>query len=141
MLSTRGRKGQEECPFYVERESSRSSPGQTQVLRVCFKPRSTVRISCKHIPFPFLRIREATKQPSYRFQWHAQAKLEIFVKMGLETQVVWLTGHGIEPKINIIEPIVRFPSVVPFTEVQEATFTVENPSLYPIELFWHHLDE
>ncbi|XP_076237948.1 hydrocephalus-inducing protein-like [Calliopsis andreniformis] len=126
-LSPSGKKRQDECPFYVQPDFSLCSPGQTQVVRVCFKPRTSVH--------------EKTVLLVTFLQCHVQAKLEISVKMGLETQVVSLTAYGIEPKLNIVEPTVRFPAVVPFTEIQEEIFTVENASDYPIELFWRHLDD
>ncbi|XP_053973580.1 hydrocephalus-inducing protein homolog [Hylaeus volcanicus] len=60
--------------------------------------------------------------------------------MSLETLVVALTGHGVEKSLNVIDSVVRFLPVVPFTEIQEAIFTVENSCDYPVEFFWHHLD-
>lgn len=61
--------------------------------------------------------------------------------MSLETQVVSLKGRGIERSLNIIEPSIEFAASVPFTEVQEIVFRIENAVDYPVEFFWHHLDE
>ncbi|XP_043251740.1 hydrocephalus-inducing protein homolog [Colletes gigas] len=60
--------------------------------------------------------------------------------MGLETQIVSLTGHGVEKSLSIIEPVVQFLPTVPFTEIQETVFTIRNACNYPVEFFWHHLD-
>lgn len=70
-----------------------------------------------------------------------EAKLKIVVNMSLETQVVSLKGRGIERSLNIIEPSIEFAASVPFIEVQEIVFRIENAVDYPVEFFWHHLDE
>lgn len=53
---------------------------------------------------------------------------------------VTLTGRGIEKSLDIIEPTIEFLPCVPFTEVQEVDFRIENNCNYPVEFFWHHLD-
>lgn len=70
-----------------------------------------------------------------------EANLKIIVKMGLETQVVTLLGHGIEYKLRISDLDISFPPTMLFTEVLEKTFTIENTCNYPVEFFWHHLDK
>ncbi|XP_076763162.1 uncharacterized protein LOC143430670 [Xylocopa sonorina] len=72
---------------------------------------------------------------------YIEAKLKIIVKMGFETQIVKLIGRGIEKRVNIIAPVIRFLPTVPFTEIQDKVFTIENACDYPMELFWHHLDD
>jgi len=69
-----------------------------------------------------------------------KANLKITVKMGLETQVVTLLGHGIEHKLRISDLNISFPPTILFTEVLEKVFTIENTCNYPVEFFWHHLD-
>lgn len=69
-----------------------------------------------------------------------EANLKIFVKMGLETQVVTLLGHGIECKLRISDFNINFSPTMLFTEVQDKVFTIENTCNYPVEFFWHHLD-
>lgn len=61
--------------------------------------------------------------------------------MGLEHQTIALTGHGIERKLNVNESFIEFSPTVPYMEIQEREFTIENDFDYPIEIFWHHLDE
>ncbi|KAK9306551.1 hypothetical protein QLX08_002752 [Tetragonisca angustula] len=72
---------------------------------------------------------------------YIEAKLKIIVKMSLEMQIVVLTGRGIEKSLNIIKPTIQFLPTVPFTDIQETVFTIENTCNYPVEFFWHHLDE
>ncbi|KAG7200298.1 hypothetical protein KM043_017763 [Ampulex compressa] len=111
-LSERRRK-QEESPFSLHYDSSTFPHGQTKIVRVYFKP--------------------------YR-KGPAVAKLNLAANMSLESHIVTLTGHGIERELNIIEPTIRFLSVVPFTRIQEEVFTIEAGCRYPVEFFWHHLD-
>ncbi|XP_012348830.2 hydrocephalus-inducing protein homolog [Apis florea] len=61
--------------------------------------------------------------------------------MSLEIPVVSLTGRGIEKSLNIIKSNIEFNPVIPFTVIQEIVFTIENTCHYPVEFFWHHLDE
>ncbi|XP_076221868.1 hydrocephalus-inducing protein homolog [Nomia melanderi] len=67
-------------------------------------------------------------------------KLNILVETSLETPTIVLTGRGVEKTLRITEPVIKFLPVVPYTHVQDAIFTIENPSDYPVEFFWHHLD-
>ncbi|XP_046822173.1 uncharacterized protein LOC124425640 [Vespa crabro] len=60
--------------------------------------------------------------------------------MGLELQTIALTGHGMERKLNVNESFITFLPTVPYMEIQEREFTIENNCEYPIEFFWHHLD-
>ncbi|XP_047350386.1 uncharacterized protein LOC124949428 [Vespa velutina] len=60
--------------------------------------------------------------------------------MGLELQTIALTGHGMERKLNVNESFIKFLPTVPYMEIQEREFTIENNCEYPIEFFWHHLD-
>ena len=61
--------------------------------------------------------------------------------MSPETQIVAITGRGIEKRLNIIEPTIQFLPTIPYTNIQEVVFTIENTCNYPVEFFWHHLDE
>ncbi|XP_043670273.1 hydrocephalus-inducing protein homolog [Vespula pensylvanica] len=61
--------------------------------------------------------------------------------MGLELQTIALTGHGIERKLDINESSIKFLPTIPYMEIQEREFTIENNCEYPIEFFWHHLDD
>ncbi|XP_031371256.1 hydrocephalus-inducing protein homolog isoform X3 [Apis dorsata] len=61
--------------------------------------------------------------------------------MSLEMPVISLTGRGIEKSLNIIKSKIHFNPVIPFTVIQEIDFTIENTCHYPVEFFWHHLDE
>ncbi|KAG5334606.1 HYDIN protein, partial [Acromyrmex charruanus] len=107
------RKKYEDCPFYINYKSNLLMPGHSDIINVYFKPRKTCRM---------------------------EANLKIIVKMGLETQVITLLGHGIEYKLRISDLDISFPPTVIFTEVLEKTFTIENKCNYPVEFFWHHLD-
>ncbi|KYN44368.1 Hydrocephalus-inducing protein [Trachymyrmex septentrionalis] len=102
-----------DCPFYINYKSNLLLPGHSDIISVYFKPRKTCRM---------------------------EANLKIIVKMGLETQVITLLGHGIEYKLQISDLDISFPPTVIFTEVLEKTFTIENKCNYPVEFFWHHLD-
>ncbi|XP_011690792.1 PREDICTED: hydrocephalus-inducing protein-like [Wasmannia auropunctata] len=107
------RKKQEDCPFYLNYKSNLLLPGHSDVINVYFKPHKTC---------------------------HMEANLKIIVKMGLETQMVTLLGHGVEHKLRISDLDINFPSTVLFTELLEKIFTIENTCNYPVEFFWHHLD-
>ncbi|XP_043589569.1 hydrocephalus-inducing protein homolog [Bombus pyrosoma] len=61
--------------------------------------------------------------------------------MSPETQIVAITGRGIEKRLNIIEPTIQFLPAIPYTNIQEVVFTIENTCNYPVEFFWHHLDD
>nr|XP_050852292.1 LOW QUALITY PROTEIN: uncharacterized protein LOC127064781 [Vespula vulgaris] len=61
--------------------------------------------------------------------------------MGLELQTIALTGHGIERKLDINESSIKFLPTIPYMEIQEREFMIENNCEYPIEYFWHHLDD
>ncbi|XP_026670106.1 hydrocephalus-inducing protein homolog [Ceratina calcarata] len=74
-------------------------------------------------------------------QCYVESKLKINVKMSSETETIALTGRGIEKNLNVVESNIRFVPTIPFTEIQEVIFTVENACNYPVEFFWHHLDE
>ncbi|KAK1122967.1 hypothetical protein K0M31_008605 [Melipona bicolor] len=113
-LSDVHRKKHQEDPFYVEYDTNHCPPGHFEIVRVYFKPRKTCYI---------------------------EAKLKIIVKMSLEMQIIALTGRGIEKSLNIIKPTIQFLPTVPFTDIQETVFTIENTCNYPVEFFWHHLDE
>ncbi|KYQ52600.1 Hydrocephalus-inducing protein [Trachymyrmex zeteki] len=106
-------KKHEDCPFYLNYKSNVLLSGHSDIINVYFKPRKTCRM---------------------------EANLKIIVKMGLETQVVTLLGHGIEYKLRISDLDISFPPTMLFTEVLEKTFTIENTCNYPVEFFWHHLD-
>ncbi|XP_076283504.1 uncharacterized protein LOC143210498 [Lasioglossum baleicum] len=67
-------------------------------------------------------------------------KLNVHVKMSLETATVVLTGRGTEKTLSIAEPVIQFLPAVPYTHVQDAVFAIENTSDYPVEFFWHHID-
>ncbi|CAD1478444.1 unnamed protein product [Heterotrigona itama] len=108
------KKHQEDYPFYVEYDTNHCPPGHFQVVRVYFKPRKTCYI---------------------------ETKLKVIVKMSLEMQIIALTGRGIEKSLNIIKPTIQFLPIVPFTDIQERVFTIENTCNYPVEFFWHHLDD
>ncbi|KAI4504415.1 hypothetical protein M0802_000886 [Mischocyttarus mexicanus] len=108
------RKKQDYCPFSVHQEYDTYSPGHSSTIEVYFKPR----------------------EPCY-----INAKLNIIVKMGLELQRITLMGHGIERKINLSESFIQFLPTIPYLDVQERELTIENNSEYPIEFFWHHLDD
>ncbi|CAK9811305.1 Hydrocephalus-inducing protein [Anthophora quadrimaculata] len=108
------KKQQEDFPFYVKYNKNYCSPGDSEVVRVYFKPQKTCYI---------------------------EAKLKIKAKMSLETPIVSLTGRGIEKSLNIIEPVIQFLPTVPYTNIQEIVFTVENVCNYPVEFFWHHIDD
>lgn len=88
---------------------------------------------CKEFPF---------QKNVHRFtQCYIETKLNIIVDMSLEIPVVSLTGRGIEKSLNIIKSNIEFNPVIPFTVIQEIVFTIENTCHYPVEFFWHHLDE
>lgn len=74
-------------------------------------------------------------------QCYIETKLNIIVDMSLEMPVISLTGRGIEKSLNIIKSEIHFNPVIPFTIIQEIDFTIENTCHYPVEFFWHHLDE
>lgn len=74
-------------------------------------------------------------------QCYIETKLNIIVDMSLEMPVISLTGRGIEKSLNIIKSEIQFNPVIPFTVIQEIDFTIENTCHYPVEFFWHHLDE
>lgn len=74
-------------------------------------------------------------------QCYIETKLNIIVDMSLEMPVISLTGRGIEKSLNIIKSKIHFNPVIPFTVIQEIDFTIENTCHYPVEFFWHHLDE
>ncbi|XP_029041388.2 hydrocephalus-inducing protein homolog [Osmia bicornis bicornis] len=113
-LSGTRKKQQETYPFYVQYNSNHIPPGQEEIIRINFKPQQTC---------------------------YVEAKLKIIVKFSLESQVITLIGCGIEKHLNVIEPDIRFEPIVPFTKIQETIFTIENPCDYPVEFFWHHLDD
>nr|XP_034173204.1 hydrocephalus-inducing protein homolog isoform X3 [Osmia lignaria] len=113
-LSGTRKKQQETYPFYVQYNSNHIPPGHEEIIRINFKPQQTCNV---------------------------EAKLKIIVKFSLESQVITLIGRGIEKHLNVIEPDIQFEPIVPFTKIQETIFTIENPCDYPVEFFWHHLDD
>ncbi|KAK2576816.1 hypothetical protein KPH14_005450 [Odynerus spinipes] len=108
------RKKQDYCPFSIHQESDSYPPGRSGIVEVYFKPREPCCIN---------------------------TKLNVVVNMGLEFQIITLTGYGVERKLNINEPVVKFSPTVPYLEMQELEFTIENTCEYPVEFFWHHLDD
>ncbi|XP_076659704.1 hydrocephalus-inducing protein homolog [Halictus rubicundus] len=112
-LTNMRKKQHDHCPFHVEYDSNCCAPGQSEVVRIYFRPRK----AC-----------------------YAEMKLNVLVKMSSETPTVVLTGRCIEKTLSIAEPVIRFLPVVPYTHVQDAVFAIENASDYPVELFWHHID-
>lgn len=141
------KKRKEYYPFYIDYDSNRTPPGHFEIVRVYFKPRKTVGMNekkkkrtikyanflCKEFPF---------QKNVHRFtQCYIETKLNIIVDMSLEMPVISLTGRGIEKSLNIVKSNIQFNPVIPFTVTQEIVFTIENTCHYPVEFFWHHLDE
>lgn len=65
----------------------------------------------------------------------------INVQDGLETKKFCLYSIGIERKLKILHSSITFPNVIPDSNPVEENFTIQNNNSYPIEIFWHHLDE
>lgn len=137
------KKRKEYYPFYVDYDSNRSPPGHFEVVRVYFKPRKTVGIKRKKKTMcNFFGKESPFHQKKFIIpQCYIETKLNIIVDMSLEMPVISLTGRGIEKSLNIIKSEIQFNPVIPFTVIQEIDFTIENTCHYPVEFFWHHLDE
>lgn len=139
------KKRKEYYPFYVDYDSNYSPPGHFEIVRVYFKPRKTVGIKKKEkkddTQFFFWQGIAFSLKKFIVPQCYIETKLNIIVDMSLEMPVISLTGRGIEKSLNIIKSEIHFNPVIPFTIIQEIDFTIENTCHYPVEFFWHHLDE
>ncbi|XP_048264436.1 LOW QUALITY PROTEIN: hydrocephalus-inducing protein [Bombus terrestris] len=105
---------------------------------------SDVHRKKQHEDYPFYVEYDTNYCPPGHFEivrCYIETRLKIIVKMSPETQIVAITGRGIEKRLNIIEPTIQFLPTIPYTNIQEVVFTIENTCNYPVEFFWHHLDD